>query len=329
MPGSRLTRALAALLVLVLLLAAPAAARTRAPAGRAASDGARIAQLFQRVTRDTPWKLVGSLPLQANTWHPEGIVKLGDQWVISSVEVTEPTVKFPAGQTMGGTDRTPGAGFGHVMRFDAQGRLLADRVLNRAGALEYHPGGLDYDGRRLWVTLSQYRPASTSTFLAIDPDSLVPAPRLRARDHFGGVVHDTARRRLVTLNWGSRAASSWALPARPRLGRFARPRAVVPNPSHFTDYQDCKYLGPVRGRRHPLMLCAGITALGAFQLGGLALLDTVTLAPVWEVPVTTLSPAGNVVTRNPVDVRVVAGRLRVYLAPDDTATTVFTYEAQL
>jgi hypothetical protein len=49
---------------------------------------------------------------------------------------------------------------------------------------------------------------------------------------------------------------------------------------------------------------------------------------VWEVPMTTLSPAGNVVTRNPIDARVVGGRLRVYLAPDDDATTVFAYEAQ-
>ena len=42
-----------------------------------------------------------------------------------------------------------------------------------------------------------------------------------------------------------------------------------------------------------------------------------------------LSPAGNVVTRNPIDVDVVDDKLRLYLAPDDDATTVFTYEAQL
>jgi hypothetical protein len=42
-----------------------------------------------------------------------------------------------------------------------------------------------------------------------------------------------------------------------------------------------------------------------------------------------LSPAGNVVTRNPLDVEVVDGRLRVHLAPDEDATTVFTYAAVL
>lgn len=327
---SRVARALAALLLSLFLVATPAAARPRtALSDPPAAKGAEIAQLFQHVTRSTPWKLVDTVRLQAETWHPEGIVKLGDQWVVSSVQVTEPTVKYPDGQIIDGTDRTPGAGFGHLMRFDAHGTLLADSVLNPAAALEYHPGGLDYDGHQLWATLAQYRPNSSSTFLRIDPETLAATPVLRAQDHFGGVVNDTARHRLVTLNWGSRAASSWRIPRRPQLDDFTQPLSGVPNPSHFVDYQDCKNLGRVPEQRHPLMLCGGITQYGAFQLGGIALLDTKTLSPVWEVPITMLSPAGNVVTRNPIDVDVVDGKLRVYLAPDDNATTVFTYEAEL
>jgi hypothetical protein len=77
------------------------------------------------------------------------------------------------------------------------------------------------------------------------------------------------------------------------------------------------------------MLCGGITQYGTFPLGGVALLDTRTLSPVWEVPITLLSPAGNVITRNPIDVAVVDGKLRIYVAPDDDATTVFTYEAEM
>jgi hypothetical protein len=215
------------------------------------------------------------------------------------------------------------------MSFDAGGRLLADRVLNAAGALEYHPGGLDYDGRDLWVTLAQYRPGSSATFLRVDPRTLRATPVLRAGDHFGGVVHDIARHRLVTLDWGARDAWSWRIPRHGAPGAAADPLAVVRNPSHFVDYQDCKYLGRVPDHRDPLMLCGGLTAYGAFQLGGIALVDTRTMAPVWEVPVTTLSPAGNVITRNPIDVEVVAGRLRVYLAPDDDDTTIYAYEAQL
>lgn len=328
MSGTRIARILAALLLSMSVLAAPAAARPRTTLpDPPAAQGAQIAQLVEQVTRDTTWKLVDSVRLNAETWHPEGIVRLGDRWIVSSVQVTEPTVKYPNGQIIDGTDRTPGAGFGHIMSFDASGKLLADRVLNAAGALEYHPGGLDYDGRQLWVTLAQYRPNSTSTFLRVDPVTLAPTPVLRAHDHFGGVVDDTARHALVTLNWGSRAGSTWRIARRPQLGGFSQPLSVVRNPSHFVDYQDCKYLGRVPDHRHPLMLCGGITQYGTFQLGGIALVDTQTLSPVWEVPITLLSPAGNVVTRNPIDVAVVNGKLRLYLAPDDDTTTVFTYEA--
>ena len=71
--------------------------------------------------------------------------------------------------------------------------------------------------------------------------------------------------------------------------------------------------------------CAGALAT---LLGAIALLDTKTMSPAWEVPITLLSPAGNVITRNPIDVRVVNGHLRIYVAPDDDSTTIFTYEAQ-
>jgi hypothetical protein len=327
---SRLSRTLAALLAGAALSATPAAAKPRTTLPEPpAAEGVQIAQLFEQVTRNTTWKLVDSVRLQAETWHTEGIVRLGDRWIVSSVQVTEPTVKYPDGQIIDGTDRTPGAGFGHLMDFDANGRLLSDRVLNVPGALEYHPGGLDYDGRSVWVTLAQYRPNSSSTFLRVDPPTLAVTPLLHAHDHFGGVVNDTFRHRLVTLNWGSRAASDWRIRPRPWLDAFTQPLSVERNPSHFVDYQDCKYLGRVPDQRHPLMLCGGITQYGTFQLGGVALLDTETLSPVWEVPITMLSPAGNVVTRNPIDVDVVDGKLRLYLAPDDDATTVFTYEAEL
>jgi hypothetical protein len=330
MSVSPVARTASALLAALALCAPPAVAQGRdsLPAPPAA-HGARIARLFERVTRDTTWKLVAAVRLQAETWHTEGLVKFGDQWIVSSVQVTEPTVKYPNGQIIDGTDRTPGAGFGHLMRFTADGRLLRDRVLNAPGAIEYHPGGLDYDGRRVWVTLAQYRPNSSATFLRVDPRTLAVRPLLHVRDHFGGVVHDTARHRLVTLNWGSRAASSWRIRRHPRLNVFTHPLSVVLNPSHFVDYQDCKYLGRVPREPRPLMLCGGITQYGTFQLGGVALLDTRTLSPVWEVPITLLSPAGNVITRNPIDVAVVDGKLRIYVAPDDDATTVFTYEAEM
>ena len=106
--SSRLARTLAAVLAGVSLSATPAPAKPRTTLPEpAAAEGAQVAQLFEQVTRDTAWKLVDRVRLQAETWHPEGIVKLGDQWIVSSVQVTEPTVKYPDGQIIDGTDRSP------------------------------------------------------------------------------------------------------------------------------------------------------------------------------------------------------------------------------
>src|SRR3954469_8905319 len=222
--ASRLARALAAVLAGISLSATPATAKPRTTLPEpVAAEGSQIAQLFEQVTRNTVWKLVDSVRLQAETWHTEGIVRLGDRWIVSSVQVTEPTVKYPDGQIIDGTDRTPGAGFGHLMDFDANGRLLSDRVLNAPGALEYPPGGLDYDGRSVWVTLAQYRPNSASTFLRVEPLTLAMTPLLHAHDHFGGVVNDTIRHRLVKLNWGAQAATSWQTPRRSWLDGFTQP----------------------------------------------------------------------------------------------------------
>src|SRR4051812_20369720 len=265
MLASRILRILAALLAAVVLLATPAAAKPRTALPEPpAAEGVQIAQLFEQVTRSTAWKLVNSVRLQAETWHTEGIVKLGDRWIVSSVQVTEPTVKYPDGQIIDGTDRTAGAGFGHLMSFGADGTLLSDRVLNAPGALEYHPGGLDYDGRSVWVTLAQYRPNSSSTFLGVDPSTLAATPLRHAHDHFGGVVNDTIRHRLVTLNWGSRAASSWRTHRRSWLGRLTQPLSGVRNPSPFLRYQDCQYPGRGPGHRHPPAFCGGIPPEGPF-----------------------------------------------------------------
>ena len=125
MLGSRLARLLVALLVSHFPSGGAgggAAARARCPI-RPRRRARRSRSSFEQVTRDTHLEArrLGR-GCRRETWHPEGIVKLGDGWIVSSVQVTEPTVKYPDGQIIDGTDRTPGAGFGHLMRFDAAGR---------------------------------------------------------------------------------------------------------------------------------------------------------------------------------------------------------------
>jgi len=332
--GLHRLRVLLGALLASAVLAAPAAARPAAAdlAPPPAADGARIATAFAKLSRTTTWQLVRKVPLKFDAHHPEGVARVGDHFVLSAVEVTEPTVRYqPPGTMIDGTDRTPGKGIGHLIAFDGEGNQLDDVRLGD-GANIYHPGGLDYDGRALWAAVAEYRPDKPSIIYRVDPLSLRARAAFRTRDHIGGIVHDTRRDRVLGLNWGSRTAYEWKL-----TRRGARLTDTTVNPSHFVDYQDCKYLGRPRGFRRPVMLCSGIAGLkhpGAdgqpvsYDLGGLALVDVTTMRPLNEVPFQEYTDKRQVGTRNAVDVQIVGGRLRLYLVADDDDSDLLVYEAR-
>jgi len=327
-------RALLGALLTLALVVAPAAARP-APADLPpppAADGAQIAAAFAKLSRDTSWQLVQKVPLKFNAYHPEGIVRLGDHYVLSAVEVIEPTQKYqPPGTIIDGTDRTPGKGIGHLIAFDAQGNLLADEHVAEADSTIYHPGGLDYDGRDLWLAVAEYRPNKPSIIYRVDPVSLVPQQVLRSPDHIGGIVHDTRRHRILGLNWGSRKEYEWKL-----TGHGAVVKATITNPSHFVDYQDCKYLGRPQVFEDPAMLCSGIATLHHpgpdgqpvnYDLGGVAEVEVTTMRPFGEVPFQEYTDQRQVATRNALDVQVVDGHLRLYLVADDNQSNLLVYQA--
>jgi len=86
------SRALLGALIALTLLVTPAGARV-APSDLPpppAADGAQIAAAFAKLSRDTSWQLVEKVPLRFDAYHPEGIVRLGDHYVLSTVQVTEP-----------------------------------------------------------------------------------------------------------------------------------------------------------------------------------------------------------------------------------------------
>lgn len=161
------------------------------------------------------------------------------------------------------------------------------------------------------------------------PDTLVPEPILSVADHQGGAVHDTKSGTVVTLNWGSRKASIWnghdkhlAPP------KFTQPRAVVRNPSSFIDYQDCKFLGRYELYEiRSVMLCSGVADLANTRIGGIAIVDMETMVPLHEVPVTLVSEHGAAMTKNPMDVAVVDGKMRLFFLPDERNSTLYVYEA--
>ena len=292
-----------------------------APAQAAAKHrDAAVTRAFAATTRLTAWSLAQRLRLTFPTHHPQGFALVGDKIFMSSVEILEPTVKFP--QPVGGTDRTPGKGVGHVFVMDRQGNLLRDIIVGE-GTM-YHPGGIDFDGRSVWVPVAEYRPTSQANVYRINPSTFAVTKAFHVADHVGGVVRDRVSGQLHGVSWGSRTLYSWTVKGS-QLTRSA-------NRNHMVDYQDCAYAGWRK------QICSGITALpradgGSYELGGLALLGLRKNRILHEVPFPYFSAAGHVATRNPVALEVAGPTLRLFAAPDDgeetSGTELLVYESPI
>ncbi|KAK1673159.1 hypothetical protein BDP55DRAFT_557053 [Colletotrichum godetiae] len=306
------------------------------PGPGAARNGAEIVRQLTGLSRSsmsgdraTKLKLVKVIELEGELWEPEGIVRLasGDRFWVSAGEYTVPTEKYPDDKWIDGTDRSAGAGFAHFVVFDGRGRRVGDWVASKEGELEYHNGGIDFDGRHVWATLAQYRPNSTASVVRVDPVSMEMKRVFKVADHQGGIVHDVHTGTLITLGWGGRIA-------RALLGKrgeadydeeFDEPQTTIVNPSHWIDYQDCKSLGTVDGRH--LMLCSGIAMLApGVEVGGLAIVDVGGMFPLWELPFMERTGASLLMTKNPMDVAVIGGRVRLYFAPEEGRSRIFIYE---
>src|SRR6185503_6682586 len=140
--------------------------------------------------------------------------KIGDFFYVSSVEVRVPTRRFAT--LSDGYDRDAGEGIGHLFKVDARGTLVTDLALGEGSM--YHPGGIDFDGTSIWVPVAEYRPDSRSLVYRVDPATMKAVEVFRYRDHLGAIVHDTDRRRLHAVSWGSRRFYRWTLGADGRVG---------------------------------------------------------------------------------------------------------------
>ena len=283
-----------------------------------------VAERVQKLTRAVRWRPVATIPINFKTHHPQGMVKIGDTFFVSSVEITVPTKRFP--EPKDGYDRDTGQGAGHLFKIDVKGNLLGSVKLGE-GAM-YHPGGIDYDGRHIWVAVAEYRPNSRAIIYRVDPQAMTATEVFRFGDHIGGIVHNTDDKTLHGVSWGSRRFYKWTLGGDGKVTNADTPPDTlrVPNRAHYIDYQDCHYLG---GRR---MLCSGLNnyrlvADGpVFPLGGLEIVDLRTDQAVYQVPVELWSPSGKPMTQNPFWVEATESGLRAYFMPDDDNSTLFVYE---
>jgi hypothetical protein len=283
-----------------------------------------VAERVQKLTRAVRWRPVVTIPINFKTHHPQGMVKIGDTFFVSSVEITVPTKRFP--EPKDGYDRDTGQGVGHLFKIDAKGNLLGSVKVGE-GAM-YHPGGIDYDGHHIWVAVAEYRPNSRAIIYRVDPQAMTATEVFRFGDHIGGIVHNTDDKTLHGVSWGSRRFYKWTLGGDGKVTNADTPPETlrVPNRAHYIDYQDCHYLG---GRR---MLCSGLNnyrlvADGpVFPLGGWEIVDLRTDQAVYQVPVELWSPSGKPMTQNPFWVEATESGLRAYFMPDDDNSTLFVYE---
>jgi hypothetical protein len=305
-----------AVVLLLLLVTLPALASMP---GAAENTAALLTERVAGLTRDSQWTLVDRVRVSFRTFHPQGMVKIGDAFFVSAVEVLVPPKRLPA--PAGGYDRDTGQGAGHLFKIDRAGHLVTDLKLGEGTV--YHPGGIDYDGAHIWVPVAEYRPNGRSILYRVTPDTMTATRVAAVDDHIGAIVHDVATNTLHGVSWGSRRFYRWALDDHGTVTGEVTRRL---NPSHYVDYQDCKSVAAGR------MLCTGVADMRSapntppFRLGGLELIDLNDGRPLHQVPVLLWTPGGQAMTQNPTWFEPTTAGVRGYFMPEDDTSTVYIYE---
>ena len=104
-------------------------------------------KLFRLLGRNAIWTPVKTIAVDWPTFHTQGLVKIGDTFYVSSVEVL--TNRVSTGVATDALydfsiDRSPGTGRAWLFKFDSSGHLLGSVELT--DGTKYHPGGIDFDG---------------------------------------------------------------------------------------------------------------------------------------------------------------------------------------
>lgn len=236
------------------------------------------------------WRLVGKIHPKFNTYHTQGMVKIGNRFYLSAVETQKDD-----------------QGVGHFFEIDEDGNLLRQTVLGEGKI--FHPGGIDYDGNFIWVPVAEYKPRSQSIIYRIDPKSLKAEEMFRVSDHIGAIVFNRDVQSVVGMNWDARAFYEWS-PA----GKLIR--KVLNDVTEFS-YQDCKYL------HGPAMLCSGTRANAN---GGLALVDLLDFDLIQDIQHIPRTSKKILMTRNPMAIEMAGDKIRYYFMPEDRDGDMYIFE---
>ncbi|MCZ2498938.1 hypothetical protein GN316_19435 [Xylophilus sp. Kf1] len=286
--------------------------------------GAQLRQL----TASSVWTKVGETRLAGNAYHPQGLVRIGNAYYVSTVEILSlPTALNLAAD---GYDRTTGTGRGHILKYDMAGTLLADLPIGEGTV--YHPGGMDFDGTNLWVPAAEYRPDSQALLYRVDPVAMRATKVFGFKDHIGGLSRNPDTNALHGISWGSRRFYRFGLDA----AQASSPDALVPpatlrKPNHafYIDYQDNQYIGSNEMVYTGLTSFAATANSNAFALGGLEIVNLETGLSVHQVPIKLYAASRRPMTTNATWFESIATGIRGYFVPDDDTASVHIYEVTL
>ena len=184
-----------------------------------------------------------------------------------------------------------------------KGNLVTDLKLGEGSI--YHPGGIDYDGRYIWVAVAEYRPNSRSIIYRVDPATMtghrgVPLRRSHRRHRAQPRRPHAARRELglaPLLSLDARRRRVASANADIAAREAARRRIAA----HYIDYQDCKYLGQARDAllRDSPTTRSSRTRRGSRSAASRSL-TCQPIASTHQVPIQLWTASGLPMTQNPV-----------------------------
>ncbi|WEK35502.1 MAG: DUF6454 family protein [Candidatus Pseudobacter hemicellulosilyticus] len=267
------------------------------------------------------WKQYDSVPLSFNSFHTQGLLKIGDFFYLSAVEVR----RWPRtyGRLIDGLDRDTGDGTGHLFKFDAKGNLVQQITLGEGS--RYHPGGIDYDGNCIWVPVCEYRPNGSAILYRVDPNTMEAEKIDTCKDAIGAVAFDRQKRQLIGMNWDSQKFYRWHW--NERTGRI-KLKEVQNNSHHFIRYQDCFNIG------EGYFLCSGLrgytyvkeATLSRLNIGGLQALRFRDFAAVADIPVPVWKKEGIALNNNPFFAENTAQGVFLYFIPEDNQSNLYIYQ---
>jgi hypothetical protein len=285
------------------LAATPATAAANVARPQRAASG--VAEAFTRLGDGARWTRVGEVRLNFRTYHPQGMVKVGNEYWMSSVEVKGGWLA----RVLHLLHLAPEKGVGHLFRFDQQGKLLGDLKLGD-GAM-YHAGGIDFDGQYLWIPVAEYRANSQALIYKVDPTTMKAEVAFQFPDHLGAVARNPDDNTLHAVSWNAEKLYTWQLD-----DPGAAPKMTY-NDGRSVDYQDMHHLG------NNLVLASGYRGL----TGGIDLVDLKTRMPVHQVRVP-MRVGALPITRNPFFCEQVGQKLQFTFVPQDNQSSMFVYEVE-